>query len=79
MSFGRARCPPHPLGMSNFGSKGASLVTDIAQSEKGTIPPYNDELARAVVDESQEHQSEEPVNNNPINEKIKSVQDFMKQ
>ena len=55
MSFGRARCPPHPLGMSNFGSKGASLVTDIAQSEKGTIPPYNDELARAVVDESQEH------------------------
>ena len=30
-------------------------MTDIAQSEKGTIPPYNDELARAVVDESQEH------------------------
>ena len=55
MSFGRARCPPHPLGMSNFGSKGASLVTDIAQREKGPIPPYNDELARAVVDESQEH------------------------
>ena len=31
------------------------LVTDIAQSAKGTIPPYNDELARAVVDEAQEH------------------------
>ena len=31
------------------------LVTDIAQSAKGSIPPYNDELARAVVDEAQEH------------------------
>ena len=41
--------------MSNFGGKGASLVLDIAQSEKGTIPPYNDELVRSVVDESQEH------------------------
>lgn len=33
----------------------------------------------SIEDESQEHQIEEPVNNNPINEKIKSVQDFMKQ
>ena len=41
--------------MSNFGAKGASLVLDIAQSEKGTIPPYNDETVRAVVEESQEH------------------------
>jgi GINS complex subunit 1 len=41
--------------MSNFGAKGASLVLDITQSEKGTIPPYNDETVRAVVEESQEH------------------------
>ena len=26
------------------------LVTDIAQSAKGSIPPYNDELARAVAE-----------------------------
>ena len=37
---GRARAC---FGMSNFGSKGAMLVTDIAQSAKGSIPPYNDE------------------------------------
>ena len=41
--------------MSNFGDKAATLVQDISQSEKGTIPPYNDELVRAVVDESNEH------------------------
>ena len=47
--------PRRRARMSNFGGKGASLVLDIAQSEKGTIPPYNDELVRSVVDESQEH------------------------
>ena len=36
--------------MSNFGDKAATLVQDISQSEKGTIPPYNDELVRAVDD-----------------------------
>lgn len=41
--------------MSQFGEKGAGLVRDIAQSERGTIPPYNDELVRTVVDECEEH------------------------
>ena len=54
--FGDALCPGRqPAAMSNFGDKAATLVQDISQSEKGTIPPYNDELVRAVVDESNEH------------------------
>jgi hypothetical protein len=34
--------------MSQFGAKGALLVRDIAQSEKGTLPPYNDEVGRVA-------------------------------
>jgi GINS complex subunit 1 len=30
-------------------------VRDLGQSEKGTIPPFNDDIVRAVVDESNEH------------------------
>lgn len=41
--------------MAHFGEKGATLVRDIAQSERGTVPPYSDELVRTVVDECKEH------------------------
>ena len=45
----------HATAMSNFGDKAATLVRDLGQSEKGTIPPFNDDIVRAVVDESNEH------------------------
>ena len=39
--------------MSKFGEVGAGLVRDIAMSEAGTLPPFNDEKVRTVVDECQ--------------------------
>ena len=46
------------MSSGTFGKKAVELVREIADSEPGSIPPYNQDLIRTVIDQCEDHHRE---------------------
>lgn len=43
------------MSTTTFGKKAVELVREIADSEAGSLPPYNQDLIRTIADQCLEH------------------------
>lgn len=43
------------MASASFGRKACELVREIAESEAGALPPYNQDLMRAIADQCADH------------------------
>ena len=43
------------MASTSFGKKACELVREIAESEAGTLPPYNQDLMRTIADQCADH------------------------
>ena len=43
------------MASASFGRKACELVREIAESEAGRLPPYNQDLMRAIADQCADH------------------------
>ena len=43
------------MASTSFGKKARELVREIAESEAGTLPPYNQDLMRTIADQCADH------------------------
>jgi len=49
------------MASTSFGKKASELVREIAESEVGSIPPYNQDLVRTICEQCHDHFNEAAV------------------
>jgi hypothetical protein len=47
------------MASTSFGKKACELVREIAESEAGTLPPYNQDLMRTIADQCEDDGAED--------------------